>query len=200
MVEARIPDDEPQSEFSSAASHSISATPFGWIVDGLNALGSVLVFVMMTVILADVVGRGLFNKPIHGVAELIGMAVIVLVFSQLASTLRHGRMARAELFLDPLKEHRARAGFALQGVFELIGVFCFAVIVFATWPVFVEDWTTNDFKGTPGLFTAPTWPMTLVVVVGATLTGLQYLTFAVASFRHAFKGRLATGQTKVELI
>jgi TRAP-type mannitol/chloroaromatic compound transport system permease small subunit len=176
------------SEFA-AAETEVRPSPFGHIVDGLNALGSILVFLMMLVILTDVAGRGLFNRPLHGVSEMIGMAVIVLVFAQLASTLRHGRMARAELFIDPLKARRARAGHALQGLFELVGAAVFAVIVYATWPLLVDAWQTNEFTGTPGLFTAPVWPMKLVVVVGATLTGLQYLVFALASLRFAATGR-----------
>ncbi|MCU0941228.1 MAG: TRAP transporter small permease subunit, partial [Hydrogenophaga sp.] len=56
----------------------------------------------------------------------------------------------------------------------VFGVFACAVIAYATWPLFQRAWTNSEFLGVEGVFTFPTWPMRLVVFVGASLAALQY--------------------------
>jgi TRAP-type mannitol/chloroaromatic compound transport system permease small subunit len=148
---------------------------FGKVVDGFNAVGGVLIFLVMLLTVADVFARNALGRPIDGVSELIGSAVIMIVFTQLASTLRHGRMSRAELFIEPLIARRPRAGHLLQAVFGVVGALVCAVLVYATWPKLVYAWTTDEFMGVEGIFTAPMWPMRLCVVLGAALTLVQYL-------------------------
>ena len=170
-----------------------AASPMGWIADGMNAVGSILIMVVMLLICADVLGRNLLGKPIHGVSELVAMSIVAIVFLQLASTLRAGRMSRAELFIDTFAVKHPRAASVLQFTFDVMGVFVFVVIVTATWPIFERAWSGNEFIGVQGVFTAPTWPVKLIVLVGAALTGLQYLLLAASSARAA----LGKGSTTV---
>lgn len=158
---------------------------FGSLVDGFNAVGGGLIVLVMLLTVADVMARNLLGKPIDGVSELVGAAVIMIVFSQLASTLRHHRMSRADLFLDPFMRRRPAAGHALRAVFGGIGIFVCAVLVYATWPKLVDSWVSGEFMGVESIFTAPMWPMRACVVAGALLTLLQYLVFVVADLRVA---------------
>jgi TRAP-type C4-dicarboxylate transport system permease small subunit len=160
-------------------------TPFGWLVDGANAVGSILILVLLFTILADVVSRSLFGRPLHGVAEIVGMSVIVVVFSQLASSARHCRMARAEIFIDGFRERSPRAGAALQALWNLVGTAVCAMIAWATAPGLLDSWRTGEFIGNEGLFTAPVWPMRLAVVVGAALTAVQYTVFCWRALRRS---------------
>lgn len=147
---------------------------FGHLVDALNGLGSIVIALVMVLMCADVLMRNAFNQPIDGVAELVAASIIVIVFLQLPSTLRHGRMSRADLFLDPFLLARPRAGMRLRALFSLAGIFACAVIAYATWPLFQRAWTNDEFLGVEGVFTFPTWPMRLVVFTGAALAALQY--------------------------
>lgn len=177
----------PASEFSGAAGRT-PPSPFGWIVDGANAFGSLLIFAIMVLILADVASRNLANKPIHGVAEMVGMSVIVVVFSQLASTVRHNRMARADIFIDGFRQRNPRAGAALTALWSVMGVIACGVILYATWPLLAKAWTGNEFVGTVGLFTFPEWPLRAAIVTGAGLTLLQYVALIVTDLRIALSG------------
>jgi TRAP-type mannitol/chloroaromatic compound transport system permease small subunit len=161
-------------------------SPFGWLVDGMNGVGSLLIFAVMLLICADVLARDLFNSPIHGVSELVALSIIAIVFLQLASTLRHGRMSRAELFIDEFKVRRPFAGHLLQAIFDLCGVAACGIIVYATWPILQRAWTGAEFIGVQGVFTAPTWPVKAIVLVGAAITVLQYLVHFRASLAAAF--------------
>jgi TRAP-type C4-dicarboxylate transport system permease small subunit len=153
------------------------AAVFGWLIDGANALGSVLIILLMLLILSDVASRGLFNRPLHGVSELVGMSVIIVVFAQLASSARHGRMARAEIFIDDFRARNPRAGAVLQSLWNAIAVLVCAIVCVATVPSLLEAWRTSEFIGNEGLFTAPVWPMRLAVVLGSSLTAAQYGVF-----------------------
>lgn len=158
---------------------------FGRLVDALNAVGSALIGAIMLLMCADVLLRDLANRPIDGVAELVASSIVVIVFLQLPATLRHGRMARADLFLDPLLARRPRAGRGLRALFALAGAFACAVIAYASWRPLLRAWTDDEFLGVQGLFTFPTWPMRAVVVLGATLAALQYLLLALQDAREA---------------
>ena len=159
------------------------STPFGILVDGLNAVGSVVIALMMVMICADVISRGVFQKPIAGVSELTAMAIVVIVFLSLGSTLRHGRMSRADLFIDGFITRRPVAGRILDAVFLLAGAAVCAIIAWATWPALLRAWERNDFVGTEGVFTVPTWPLRLAVIVGTVVAGLQYLVLLVGRAR-----------------
>lgn len=194
MSEARLTDG-PLGEEGDAAfvSPPLPETVFGRVVDGFNAVGSVLIGLVMLLTVADVASRNALGKPIEGVADLVGASVVMIVFSQLASTLRHNRMSRADLFIDPLLQRRPAAGHALRAAFGLVGAFVCAVLVYATWPKLVDAWTSDEFMGVEGIFTAPLWPMRACIVAGALLTLLQYLVFVVDDLRVAARGAAARG-------
>lgn len=165
---------EANTDLEEAPAPSTGNSPFGHLIDGLNGLGSLVIAAVMVLMCADVFMRNLLNQPINGVAEMVAMSIIVIVFLQLPSTLRHGRMSRADLFLDPFMARRPRAGLRLRAVFSAFGVFACGVIAYATWPLLRRAWSDSEFLGIEGVFTFPTWPMRLVVVLGAALAAIQY--------------------------
>lgn len=167
---------------------------FGLFVDGLNAVGSVIIGILMLLICSDVASRTLANKPIAGVSELAAMSIVVIVFLSLASTLRHGRMARADLFIDNFVRRHHVVGPVLDGLFHIAGAVTCGLIVWATIPNLVEAWTRDLFVGVQGVFTAPTWPVRSAVIAGASVAALQFLTMAWARFRAAFSRGLNVGE------
>lgn len=169
---------EANTNLEEAPVSSVPSSPFGHLVDGLNGLGSIVIGLVMVLMCADVFMRNAFNKPIDGVAELVAASIIVIVFLQLPGTLRHGRMSRADLFIDPFLLKRPRAGLRLRALFSLFGVFACGVIAYATRPLLVKAWNNNEFIGIEGVFTFPTWPMALVVTMGGVLAAVQYALLA----------------------
>jgi TRAP-type C4-dicarboxylate transport system permease small subunit len=169
---------ESNTDLEAAAPPGLSRSLLGYVIDGLNAIGSLIIAAIMLLMCADVLLRNLANRPIDGVAELVATSIIVIVFMQLPATLRHGRMARADLFIDPYILRRPQAGKRLRALFSLAGVFACAVIAYSTWPLLQRAWTDDEYLGIEGLFTFPIWPMRVVVVLGASLACLQYLLLA----------------------
>jgi TRAP-type mannitol/chloroaromatic compound transport system permease small subunit len=166
---------EANTDLEAAPPSTLPSSPIGHLIDALNAVGSVVIAAVMVLMCADVLMRNLANRPIEGVAELVATSVIVIVFLQLPATLRHGRMSRADLFIDPFIQRRPIAGKKLRAVFSLAGVFACGVIAYATWPVLERAWSDDEFWGVAGVFTFPTWPMRAIVILGSALAALQYL-------------------------
>jgi TRAP-type C4-dicarboxylate transport system permease small subunit len=176
---------EKNTDLESGVTASAPTSWFGRLVDALNAAGSVLIGAIMLLMCADVLLRDLANRPIDGVAELVATSIVIIVFLQLPSTLRHGRMSRADLFIDPFIARRPRAGLRLRALFSLAGVFACGVIAYATWKPLARSWSDNEFLGVEGLFTFPTWPMRAVVLLGAALAAVQYLLLVVQDLKES---------------
>lgn len=155
-------------------------TLFHRLTEALARLGSLWIMVVMVLVCADIAGRYLLNRPIPGVAEVVALSIVAIVFLQLTHTLRLERFVRSDVFIVPLIAKRPRAGYALQCAHHLAGaVLCLMIVAFAA-PALLEVWREGDYVGTPGVFTAPKWPVHFVVCMGSLLTGLQFL-------RHAWR-------------
>jgi TRAP-type mannitol/chloroaromatic compound transport system permease small subunit len=158
-----------------SGARNAAATAFNAVVVGLNALGSLWILFITAIVCIDVAARYLFNSPVTGVPLVITMSLIAIVFLQLPDGLRAGRVTRNEALLAVLLERRPRIGLALQAVFHLCGAAMMAFLVVYIWPMFVKAWTSRAFLGNRGDFVLPEWPFKLLIVVGAVMTGLQFL-------------------------
>ncbi|AZG09599.1 TRAP transporter small permease [Pigmentiphaga sp. H8] len=138
----------------------------------LNALGTLLIVGVMIAINSDIAGRAFFGHPISGVPEMVSMSIVAIVFLQIAHSLRLGGLTRAEVLLDKLPP-RGRAG--LEALYCLIGAGFCAVLFNGLLPLFERAWTRDLFVGAIGDFTAPIWPVRLVMLVGTAALGLQFL-------------------------
>ena len=148
------------------------------VLGALNAIGTIWIFVLMLVINADVVGRGFFNSPVPGVNEIIELSIVGIVFLQLGDAARSGRLTRSEGLFTVLLKRRPRFGRIVGMAFDLLGALFMAIIIYGSWPLLVDAYTDNEYVGTIGVFAAPVWPIQLVIVIGCTVTFLQFLAFA----------------------
>ena len=48
------------------------------------------------------------------------------------------------------------------------------LIAIAIFPEFIDMWHTQDFFGIPGVFTAPWWPIKLVILISAALCAMIF--------------------------
>ena len=142
--------------------------PFGLhrLIRGLNALGTLWIVALMLLINSDVLGRNLLGAPVRGVTELVSLSIVGIVFLQLADTLHSGRFTRAEVLLDRLKRSRPAGAALLQAAFHGVGALLMAVILWAAWAPLVESVRIREYVGAIGDFTAPVWPVRLIMLVG----------------------------------
>jgi len=148
----------------------------------LNALGTLLIVGIMVAINLDIFGRSVLNQPIAGVPEIVSMSIVAIVFLQVAHSLRLGGLTRAEVLLDRIP---ARVRAALEAVYCLVGVGFCAILFNGLLPLFERAWVRNLYVGSIGDFTAPIWPVRLVMLIGTVALGLQFLVRALRAAVHA---------------
>ncbi len=161
---------------------------FSRLLGAMNALGTVWIFLLMVLINSDILGREVFNAPVRGTTELLALSIVGIVFLQLGHALMSGRMTRSDMVIENLLTLKPRLGRALQGFFNLLGVVFHVIIFWGSLALFEEALEIGEYVGAAGDFTAPTWPIRLLILIGAAATGLQYLIMAWQDFRFAFAG------------
>ncbi len=154
---------------------NIVSRAFSLWVSALNSAGGALIFALIVMINLDVFCRFLFNHPIDGVAELVELSIVAIVFLQLGDAVRSGRLTRSDSLYKRLCEKKPALGHLLGIVFELAGIAFFLTIVAGSLPRFVEAWQRNYYAGNQGIFTVPVWPVRLILVVGAITVMLVFL-------------------------
>lgn len=152
----------------------------------LNVVGTVLIIAMALAVNADILGRELFNRPIAGVTEFVGLAIVAVVFLQMANTLREERHVSNDLIMAWIGRSHPRVARFCYALFHLIGALLMSLIAWYVFPIFAENYRGDYYKGTAGVIEIPVWPFMLVVLIGAAATVIQYLVLAGHEFRWAF--------------
>lgn len=152
--------------------------PFAALLLVLNSIGTIWIFVLMLVIIADVFGRTALSAPLPGVPELVRLSIVGIVFLQIAHTLRSGRITRVDGLANWLERRLPRAAFALQGIYSLLGVVLFTVLFLALRPIFARSWASGEYAGVEGYVTYAFWPIHLILLIGCACSSIQYLLFA----------------------
>ena len=151
---------------------------------GLNVLGTLLIVVVMVLVNGDVIGRGLFNAPVSGVPEMVSMSIVAIVFLQIAQTFAKGRLTRSEAVLGFVGNRAPMARTFMELVFAIAAIALIWQVLAASWPLFRKSWVRGTFEGTIGDFTAPIWPVKLVILIGCAALLVQLVLFAMdALFR-----------------
>lgn len=161
------------------------AHPLQGIARALAAVGTVWIFLMMMMVVADVVGRNFLDRPITGVAEFAARSVASIVFLQLAAAICAGKMTRSDFLLRFIGARSLTALRVLEVGNALLGALLFAALAFIAWPELAQAWSGNEFFGVQGVYTAPTWPFRALIVGGSLVAAAAYLLQIPALWRHA---------------
>lgn len=156
---------------SAPATRNLLQTP----ANILAAIGTVWIFLMMLMVVADVVGRNFLNLPITGVAEFAARSVASIVFLQLAAAICSGTMTRSDFVLRLLGKRAPGAVKVLEVINVLVGSLLFLALAFISWPELVDAIDTQEFFGVQGVYTVPTWPFRALIVIGSVFAAAAYL-------------------------
>ena len=135
---------------------------------------------------ADVIGRGALNLPISGVPEMVSMSIVAIVFLQVAQAFRMGKLTRSDALPGMVERRSPRIRAAVESVFCISALFIMIQLMMASWPLFVKSWVRNTFEGTIGDFTAPIWPVKLVILIGCAMLIVQLIIALLEAFSKVF--------------
>ena len=154
----------------------------------LNTIGSVWIFILMVMIDTDAFSRILFTHPIHGVNEMVEMSIVGIVFMQLGDATRRGRLTRSDGFYGLVQSRSPKVGHVMGAVFDLLAVLFFLIVLYGAIPEMYDAWRFNYFVGEEGLFTVVEWPIKLIIVIGCTVTMLQFVKLAIRHILPLIRG------------
>lgn len=134
-----------------------------------NIIASFLLLGIMLLVVSDVAGRYLFNKPVHGTLEITEFVMVAIVFF----TLAHTQAIKAHIKVELLLERMPRK---LRLILELI-TYLFGLVIFAliTWQGYLsalDAWEVQE--ETDGLIPFPIFPAKLTIPIGCFLFCLRF--------------------------
>lgn len=136
----------------------------------LVALAAAATLVLMFHVVADVVARNAFNRPLPATLELSQhWWMVLLVFAGLGYAQQRGEHVRATVLTDRLPASVQRI--AEVGALVLLTAFA-GLIAYYGWGEAVES---TAIKETAAAADVPVWPMHWAVPVGAAVLALQCL-------------------------
>lgn len=144
-------------------------------------VAGLLILVLMTLVCAEVLGRGLFNHPVRGSIDIIEQLMVALVTLGVAYGQSHFGNVRMTLLSD---RTRGR-GKWLSEVFALgIALFVVVVLTKGSWLNLMRSW--NNGGDTPEIG-IPLWPGIAIVTASLALLGLRLLLQLVEALRLALR-------------
>lgn len=160
-----------------------SARLMSGVAQTANAVGTLVVLGLVLLINLDVLSRNLLNAPFKGTYEMVQFLMVMIVFLQLPDVVRINRLTRSDGFLAILADRQpAIARLFARGIDSASAVFM-GLIAWAVWPEFLRSWSEATYFGTPGIFTAPYWPIHLVICFATALSALIFVTKAISGKR-----------------
>lgn len=163
---------------ASEAPGSPLSRSFSALVAGLNSIGTVWIFALMVLINVDVLSRYLFNAPIQGVAEIVELSIVGIVFLQISDAVRSGRLTRSDGLFRQILARRPVVGHTMGAFFDIGGTMFFVAILLGAIPRLIEAYERGYFAGNEGLFVVPVWPIRLILVIGCIVVAVQFLVLA----------------------
>lgn len=164
---------------------SAVARVWGRSVDGLAALGTAMIIVLMVMIACDVVARNVMGASLPLISELGALTLVMIVYLQLGTTIRNERLARTDFFFTLMEGRSPRMAAFVSGLWDLFGIAVCAGIAWSTWGILAKDFDHGEYIGVTGVATLQTWPFRALILIGAAVAAAQFTIQALHSFAAA---------------
>ncbi|MEQ1807174.1 MAG: TRAP transporter small permease [Burkholderiaceae bacterium] len=152
-------------------------------------LAAFLAFALCFLVVADVVGRVVFNAPVKGTPEIVSTSIVIICFLQAGYAVRSGGMLHVDALVKRLAPHR-QSWMTFAGA--LLGAGFFAFLCWGSLEPALHAWVSNEFEG-EGALRVPAWPTRFVLVLGTALAATSYVLLAVEHAQRALTGKPPAG-------
>ena len=148
---------------------------YGRLLRAVALISAVSVFVMMVLVVINVAGRYLLNKPLAGTLEFTESLLVLIIFLSLALTQYDGGHIRVTLLTRRLPKALAQAATVFC---MLAGAAFFTWCAYAAWKFALQSWSFKEQEW--GTVVFPLYPVKFVVFVGLLMLAIQFLLDAIA--------------------
>lgn len=153
----------------------------------LNMLGGVVVFLLVVLATANVLGRWFFNLPVDGYIDWVEQGMAFMAFLGIAYTKRLGGHIRMDMLVGHL---RGRLLWLVELISVLLIFLVTLVLIYGSYLHFLRAYSIGDSSLDIDL---PTWPAKLVVPFALSVLALRLLLQIWAYLRALIQG----GETPV---
>jgi TRAP-type C4-dicarboxylate transport system permease small subunit len=160
-----------------------------WLTQALLVVAATLACLLSFLVVADVVGRVIFNHPVKGTPEIVSISIVIICWLQAAYAIRSGGMLHVDSLAARLPP-RAQKVLGIAGA--LLGAAFFGLILWGSFEPAAHAWNSNEFEG-EGALRVPVWPARFLIILGAALAVLNYLLLAVDGVRALLAGKAPPG-------
>jgi TRAP-type C4-dicarboxylate transport system permease small subunit len=140
------------------------------LVRALLAAAALLTFCLSFLVVADVLGRAVFNSPVKGTPEIVSMSIVIVTFLLAGHAVRSGGMIYTDVFVSFFG---ARGRAFAQFLSSVLGILFFALIVWGSFEPTLYAWVSGEYEG-EGALRIPAWPARFIVLAGAVLVVASY--------------------------
>jgi TRAP-type C4-dicarboxylate transport system permease small subunit len=131
-------------------------------------------FGLALLVMANIIGRSVFDSPIYGTAEIVSASIVIIVFLQAGYAIRSRSMLKADFILNHMPPIIQRIFLAIG---YLLGAAFFLMIITGGWEESVLSYVEGEFEG-EGALHVPSWPARWTVLIGSALAMINYLVMA----------------------
>ena len=142
----------------------------GWAVNSSAFGAAAIVVILMVMVVADIFGRKVLNKPVPMSYEVGAFMLVFIVFMGLAYSQRQKAHIRVEILTlrMPPKIRAAMDLFAYT-----LGIAIYGLIFYETFKWSYHSFEIGEYVA--GLINIPKWPSQFAVAFGALLISLQFI-------------------------
>ncbi|MGE0034964.1 MAG: TRAP transporter small permease [Xanthobacteraceae bacterium] len=157
----------------------------------LLAVAALLTFCLSFLVVADVIGRVVFNSPVKGTPEIVSMSIVIICFLLAGYAVQSGSMLKSDLMNGLIGWRGPLVSALLSGI---LGAAFFGIIVWGGYEPTLHAWTSGEFEG-EGALRVPVWPARVAVMLGSLLVAIIYLGQAATAAVALAAGRPPDRQT-----
>ena len=140
------------------------------VIQFFKYLASLLLAIVGLLILSDVLLRGVFNKPLIGVPEIIANLVVIIAFFQFAYAASIESMLRSDFTIE-------KAGPKIRKILDcttcFLGLVFFVLLAISSYSSMVKSIISSEFEGHAS-FRFPTYPLKSTIFIFSSLTAFTY--------------------------
>ena len=162
----------------------------------LLACAALMIFLLSFLVVADVIGRVVFNSPVKGTPEMVSMSIVIICFLLAGYAVQSGGMLHADILVGMLGWRGPMISTFLSAVF---GVMFFALILWGSWEPTLHAISSGEYEG-EGALRVPVWPARVVVMAGAALVAVTYLSQAVGAIAALMRGEPVEAPQQQQLL
>jgi len=151
----------------------------------LNLIGGMVIFAVVLLAVANILGRKIFNLPVNGYIDWTEQSMAFFAFMGIAYCQRLGGHIRMDIFVGTLK---GRVLWFFESLSTLFMLLMTLVLIYGSYGHFLRAWTNGDSSFDIEL---PTWPAKLIIPIAMTVLALRLL-LQLWGYIRAFKDNAET--------